>query len=471
MKLYSSMSDAGFKVAETGSDILLDGMFATQAVSVALDDLARLRTMMSFEVALAEAEATLGIIPVTAAKHIASCARPEQMDVSALAAAAARAGNIAIPFVAAFTSLIAKDNPEAARYVHWGATSQDVIDTATILQLQEAIMAIKIDLLRLEQTLAGITEDHVETVLPGRTWLQHAVPTTFGLKAAGWLTAVTQARRHLETAVARASYIQFGGAVGTLASLDGRGVEVAAELARRLNLNVPPLPWHTLRGDLAACGSALGILCGALGKLARDLSLMMQTEIAEILPPGGKEQGGSSTMPHKRNPVGCAIALSAATQAPGLVATMLSAMVQAHERGLGGWHAEWQTLPTLLRLTSASAAHMADTVETMEIRPDAMRDDLGKTHGLMMAEAISMALAERLGRETAHHLLQELTKKAVRRNVPLDAVLQEDDRVTTILSTDDINRLMDPSGYLGNARNFCIRSVEAWRNGENKKCS
>ncbi|NHN86348.1 3-carboxy-cis,cis-muconate cycloisomerase [Acetobacter musti] len=465
------MSDARFETAGTGSDILLDGMFTTQAVSAALDDQARLRTMMAFEVALAEAEAALDIIPVQAARHIAFCARPEGINVPALAAAAARAGNIAIPFVAAFTAMVARENSEAARYVHWGATSQDVIDTATILQLQEAVMAIRADLQRLEQTLAGITKDHIGTVLPGRTWLQHAVPTTFGLKAAGWLTAVTRARWHLEAAVAQASCVQFGGAAGTLASLDGRGIEVAAELARRLKLGVPPLPWHTLRSDLAACGSALGILCGALGKLARDLSLMMQTEIAETLPPGGKGQGGSSTMPHKRNPVGCAIALSVATQAPGLVATLLSAMVQEHERGLGGWHAEWQTLPALLRLTSASAAQMADTVEAMEICPDAMRNDLGKTRGLMMAEAVSMELANRLGREAAHHLLQQLTRTAVKRNVTLDTVLREDDRVTAILSPDDISRLMNPAGYLGNARAFCIRALEAWRNGGNEECS
>ncbi|WP_220795155.1 3-carboxy-cis,cis-muconate cycloisomerase [Gluconacetobacter sacchari] len=452
--------------AEPEGDRLLDGMFATPAVLVALDDGARLRTMLAFEVALAAAQADLGIVPRDAADMIAACASPKAFDIAAIAQAAGRAGNIAIPFVAAFTAIVARRDGAAARYVHWGATSQDVIDTATVLQLRAAVSALRIDLLRLETALARIVADHAATVLPGRTWLQHAVPTTLGLKAAGWLTAVAAARRAVDDAAARAASLQFGGAAGTLASLTGQGLDVARRVAARLDLRLPPLPWHTLRGELAACGGALGVLCGALGKLARDLSLMMQTEIVELLPPGGKGQGGSSTMPHKRNPVGCAIALSVATQAPGLVATLLSAMVQEHERGLGGWHAEWQTLPALLRLAAASAARMAETVEGTEIRPGAMRADLGRTHGLMMAEAVSMDLARSIGKEDAHHVLEEASRTALAEGRPLEQVLKQDRRVTVALSADEIGRLMDPAHYLGNARDFCERALQAWRGGE-----
>ncbi|WP_220791762.1 3-carboxy-cis,cis-muconate cycloisomerase [Gluconacetobacter dulcium] len=460
------MSDTMPASFATGGDRLLDGMFATPATLAALGDRGRLDAMLRFEVALAEAQAALGLVPAEAARVIAGCADPDAFAIPDLATAAARAGNIAIPFVSALTALVAQRDAAAARYVHWGATSQDVIDTATVLQLRAAVHACRVDLLRLETGLATIVEAHAATVLPGRTWLQHAVPTTLGLKAAGWLTALSAARREVDAAVARAACLQFGGAAGTLASLGGRGLEIAHGMATRLDLRLPALPWHTLRGELAGCGGALGVLCGVLGKLARDLSLMMQTEIAELLPPGGKGQGGSSTMPHKRNPVGCAIALSVATQAPGLVATLMAAMVQEHERGLGGWHAEWQTLPALLRLTAASAAQMAATVDGMEIHPLAMQADLGRTHGLMMAEAVSMELARGIGKEAAHHVLEEASRTALARGVGLEQVLKQDDRVTGALSAEAIAQLMDPAHYLGNAKEFCARALQAWRGGE-----
>lgn len=470
MKLCFSMSDAFYSPEESGSDLLLRGMFSTLPVCTSLNDQAQLKAMVAFEVALAQAEATLGLIPEEAAQGIAAHAQVENLDIPALALEARAAGNVAIPFVKRLTALIAEQDTEAARYVHWGATSQDVLDTATVLQLRNAVSYIRQDCIELEHCLAGLVIKYQDTILPGRTWLQHAVPTTFGLKAAGWLTAASDARYGLEGALQKACMLQFGGAAGTLASLQNRGLGVAECLARSLDLTLPPLPWHTLRGPLVECGSALGLLCGVMGKLARDLSLMMQTEVAELSPPGGKAQGGSSTMPHKKNPVDCAIALSVATQAPGLVSTLFSCMVQEHERGLGGWHAEWQTLPALLRLTAASVERMKHTVTCMQVLPAVMGHNLEKTHGLTMAESVSMALAVQLGKEKAHHILQELSHQATDNDQPLFDFLMKDSRITTVLSYEKISSLMNPSHYLGSSQVFCERALEAWRKRNNAEC-
>ncbi|HKW55633.1 MAG TPA: 3-carboxy-cis,cis-muconate cycloisomerase, partial [Stellaceae bacterium] len=424
-------------------------------------DRARLQAMLDFEAALAAAEARVGVIPAAAATAIAGKCRAALFDAPALALAAARAGNLAIPLVKQLTALVAASDAEAARFVHWGATSQDAIDTGLVLQLRQALDPIEADLARLADALAALAAVHKETPLIGRTWLQQALPITFGLKAAGWLDAVERHRRRLAALKPRLLALQFGGAVGTLASLGERGLAVAEALAQELKLSLPALPWHGERDRVAELATTLGLLCGTLGKIARDISLMMQTELGEVLEPAGEGRGGSSTMPHKRNPVACAVVLAAATRAPGLVATLLAAMVQEHERGLGGWHAEWVALPELVILTAGALAQLADAIAGLEIHPERMRDNLDATHGLIMAEAVTMALAPKLGRLAAHERVEAACKRALAEGRHLRDVLAEDDAVTAELGPDGLDRVLDPRHYLGSAAALIERALAA----------
>src|SRR3954470_10398786 len=438
---------------------LLGPLFGTLEALAAFGDAARLQGMLDFEAGLARAQARLGVIPAAAAPAIAARARAGLFDAAEIGRAAAKAGNPAIPLVKRLTALVAEQDEAAARFVHWGATSQDAMDTGLVLQLRAFLGPLEADLGRLAAGLARLAGKHRDTAMVGRTWLQQALPTTFGLKAAGWLDAVGRHRRRLAEVRPR----QLGGAAGTLASLGGRGLEVADALAGELGLAAPALPWHGARDRVAELAAWLGLLVGTLGKVARDWSLMMQTEVGEVLEPAGEGRGGSSTMPHKRNPVAAAAVLAAAVRAPGLVATMLSAMVQEHERGLGGWHAEWETLPELAVLAAGALRQAAETVEGLEVDRGRMRANLGLTRGLVMAEAVQMALGAKLGRQQAHGLVERASKRAVAEGRELGAVLAEDGTVAAALAPGELDRLLDPSTYLGVAGAFVDRALAAAR--------
>jgi 3-carboxy-cis,cis-muconate cycloisomerase len=351
--------------------------------------------------------------------------------------------------VTRLAALVAAEDAEAARYVHWGATSQDAMDTGFVLQLRGFLAGLEGDLRRLAVALARLAETHRGTALAGRTWLQHALPVTLGLKAAGWLDATGRHRTRLSEVASRALVLQFGGAAGTLAALGERGLEVAEALAGELSLPLPALPWHAHRDRMAEVATGLGLLVGTLGKIARDVSLLMQTEVAEAFEPGGAGRGGSSTMPHKRNPVAAAVVLAAALRAPGLVATLLSAMVQEHERGLGGWHAEWETLPALCALGAGALRQTLETIEGLELDPARMRANLEATHGQILAEAVTMALGSRIGRLAAHELVEHACRHAAATRRHLGAVLAEDPAVTAHLTRADLDRLLDPCQYVG----------------------
>ena len=438
---------------------LLGGLSTTPAMAALLDDGARLQAMLDFESALAHAEAECGVIPAHAARVIAQHCDAARLDIAALSQDVAQAGNAAIPLVRQLTALVASADPEAARFVHWGATSQDAIDTGSVLQIRAASALLDGELGRLQASLASLARDHAGLVMPGRTWLQHALPVTFGLKAAGWLQAAAQARAMLAHAAARAAMLQFGGAAGTLASLGDRGLAVSGVLADRLRLTLPALPWHADRTRLVGVAANLGVVCGALGKIARDIALLMQSDVGEAFEPAQAGKGGSSTMPHKRNPVGCAIALSAAARAPGLVATMLSAMPQEHERGLGGWQAEWETWPALFGLAAASAGSLADIAEGLELRPERMAQNLDRTGGLILAEAVSMALAEFVGRAQAHEIVEAASRRAIAEGLALGAVLRQEPRVGAHLSGARIASLLSPAAYLGMTSAFIERAL------------
>lgn len=442
---------------------LLEPLLGSPVVGPIFADRGRLQGMLDFEAALAAAEARLGVIPDAAALPIAAKCRAELFDFEALARATGRAGNPAIPLVRSLTALVAAEDADAARFVHWGATSQDVMDTGLVLQLRAALGQIETDLKRAADTLAGLAERHKLTPLPGRTWLQHALPITFAVKAAGWLDAVERHRQRLLEIKPRLLVLQFGGAAGTLAALGDRGLGVAEALAAELGLGLPDLPWHAERDRLAEFAAYLGILTGTMGKIARDVSLLMQTEVAEAFEPAGEGRGGSSTMPHKRNPVAAAAILAAATRAPGLVATMLAAMPQEHERGLGGWHAEWSALPELVILAAGALTQTADTLAGLEIDAVRMRANIDATHGLMMAEAVTMALGARTGRLEAHTRVEAACRRAVAEGRHLRAVLAEDGEVMAQLATTDLDRLFDPVNYLGAAPQLVERVLAARR--------
>jgi 3-carboxy-cis,cis-muconate cycloisomerase len=428
---------------------LLAPMLSSAAMRAVCDDAACLQNMLDFEAALARAEAAIGVIPDSAAGPIADACRTESFDLAALAEAATRSGNLAIPLVKALTANVAKADAEAARYVHWGATSQDVIDTATMLTLRAAIGALLADIDRAVAGFATLARQHRTTAVVARTWLQHALPMPFGLKLAEYAAALHRSRKRLQRLRRETLALQFGGAAGTLAALGDQGMPVAEKLAGLLNLPLPDAPWHTHRDRIAEAASVFAILAGSCGKIARDVSLMMQTDVAEAFEPSGKGRGGSSTMPHKRNPVAAASALAAATMAPNLAATIFAAQVGDHERSAGPWHAEWPTLPMLLLVTSGGLAAIVDIAEGLEVDAARMRVNLDATRGLIMAEAVTFALAEKIGKSDAHHLIEAASKKAVAGKMHLRDVLTADSNVTAHLGVEKLAILFEPMAYQG----------------------
>ena len=428
-------------------------------MSDAFSTRARVQAMLDVEAALAEVEAAVGIIPPPAGRAIRAAGRAELYDTAALADEARRAGNAAIPLVQHLTRRVASQDADAARYVHWGATSQDIVDTALSLQLRGAIPPILADLQRAASAAAQHARRFAGTPMAGRTWLQQATPTTFGLKAAGWMAALSRVREDLRIAFEGALVLQFGGASGTLAALGERGPEVAAALGASLDLRVPDLPWHAHRDRIGALACALGVAAGTLGKIGRDLALLAQTEVGEAYDPA-TDAGGSSSMPHKRNPVRAAAAVAAAIRAPGLVATVLGAMPQEHERGFGGWQAEWDAVPELVSAVAESADAIADALQRLVVDSDRMQTNLAITRGLVLAEAIAMRLAPHLGKADAHALVDRACRRAVVEKRALAEILAEVPEVTAVLDPGEIARVLSPESYLGAARAFVAKALE-----------
>lgn len=438
-----------------------DTLFTTEAMRALFADRARIARMLDFEAALAQAEAAVGVIPQSAADAIARQCDVRKFDVDALRRDAQQAGNLAIPLVAALTANVAAADAGAKGYVHWGTTSQDVIDTGLVLQLRDALALIDAGLARLGSALATQVRRHDRTVLAGRTWLQQALPMTLGVKLAGFLSALDRHRARLAATRQRALVVQLGGAAGTLASLQGRGLAVTEALAQRLSLGVPDMPWHAQRDRLCDVASSLGMLTATLGKLGRDLALLAQTEVGEAFEPAAPGRGGSSTMPQKRNPVGAAIAIAAAVRVPGLVATMLAAAVQEHERGLGNWPAEWETLPEIVLLTAGALGAMADAAEGLDIDVARMRVNLDLTQGQIFAEAIQTALAPAIGRDTAHALVAGACRRAAAERLHLRDILASEPGVSALLDAQTLDRLFDPAAYLGESLAFVDRVLAA----------
>jgi 3-carboxy-cis,cis-muconate cycloisomerase len=442
---------------------LIESLSTTSALAELFSDRSILQAMLDFETALARVQGALQVIPQSAADAIARSAKAEDFDAVALAEAALRAGTPAIPLVQQLTERVRLLDPAAAGYVHWGATSQDVCDTALVLLLCRAKSILGSDLTRLEQALVRLSEQHSRTVMLGRTLMQPAPPITFGLKAAGWLGVVHRSRLRLEGAFEQTQVLQFGGASGTLAALGDQGLAVAEALTRELNLALPDAPWHAHRDRFGVLICACGVLAGALAKMARDIVLLAQEEVKEVAEGKSEGRGGSSAMPHKRNPIGCITALAAAGRVPALVSSFLSGMVQEHERAAGAWQAEWSIVTGVIGATGLAAASMAEVAEGLTVDAARMRTNIEATRGAVFAERAAILLARKLGRDAAHKLLEQATRQATEQGRRLSEVLREMGEVTDAVNSAALDDLEQPEQYLGSAEEFRRRLLAAAR--------
>jgi len=421
---------------------LIDGFGSITALSVVFSNAAVIGAMHRFESALAAAQARLGMVPQSAAAAIANAG---EIDAASLAEEARSSASLAIPFVKVLAERVLQTDPDAAGFVHWGATSQDVLDTALILLIREARQVLTHDHTRLERALRGLSDQHADTVMLARTLLQPAVPTTFGYKAAGWYGGVHRSWRSLSQAFDEALQLQFGGAAGTLAAYGALGPELAAELAKELELSEPSAPWHTHRDRLASLIAHCGVYAGSLTKIARDVSLLMQAEIAEVAERGG----GSSAMPNKRNPSGSVVALAAAARVPGLVAAFLASMAQEHERAAGGWQSEWPIVGGSDPATGSALTSVADAIEGLTVDPGRTRANIEATQGAVFAEKAAMLLAPQIGRIQAQSLVAEALKgKNLREGIAL------------LLTPDQPGSIDHPEDYLGAAEIFRRRLLK-----------
>ncbi len=492
---------------------LLRGQFASDTVSRHFDDAALLAAMARFETALAAAQADVGLVPRAAAERIERVAvarfgaaaavdpaRPPAVDPAhrhaaaargsargagrsddagvvgdgddpfapaTLAAGARRAGALAIPFVKALTDAVARDDAEAARWVHWGATSQDVADSALALQAAVAGAELQAQLARVGDRLAALADAHRGDAIVGRTLLQPAVPVTFGWKAACWLSPLPRVRASLSRALEDARALQLGGAAGTRAALRGTGDAVAGALAARLGLADPAISWHGSRDRVARLGAELALATGAMARIGRDLSLLMQGEVGEVFEPGGDGRGGSSAMPHKRNPVAAMLALQAGLRAPGLAATLLAQQAGEHERGLGTWQADWWTLGALFECAGSATEAIGEALEGLRVEPAAMRANLERTGGFVFAEGVTVALADAIGRPAARAEMDAVCADALARGATLREALgrarEQRPALAAALPESMLDALFDVRAQRGDADAMIDRAIATWR--------
>ncbi|MDY7540238.1 3-carboxy-cis,cis-muconate cycloisomerase [Undibacterium sp. RTI2.1] len=427
---------------------IFEHFLTTPDMIAVFDDAAIVQAMLQFEAALAKAQAAEGIIPETAARDIASVCNAQLYNIPVMVNASRRAGSLAIPLVKELTKTVALYSEESATHVHWGSTSQDVIDTAMVLATRQAISLIERDLQVLIQRLMQLAEQHLHTPILARTLMQPAQVTSFGFKLISWLAPLVRAREQLRQTATRALALQLGGAVGTLAVMGAKGPAVATRMAVDLGLILPPAAWHTQRDEWVRLGLEVAVLVGSLGKIATDLSLLAQGEIAELAEPSGKGRGGSSAMPHKRNPVSCMIALAAAARAPQRAAALLANMGQEHERGLGNWQAELAEWPGLFLSAHGAVNALSEAMAGLQVDTGRMLVNIDALQGLVFAESISIYLASVIGRPKAHSLMETLTQKAVADHTHLldvvTEVVRNDARLSEVIDLAILQKLFDP---------------------------
>ena len=425
-------------------------LFGDEVINGHFSDQAYIRALVDVEIALARAEARVGVIPTTAAEQIAA-AKADKIDIAALAKGTLRSG---FPIIALVQELRKQVGADAAPYVHWGATTQDIMDTACVLQMRSAIELMRGRVTAIVKGLSALAERHRSTVLAGRTHSQQALPVTFGLKAAGWLAPLLRHLERLAEIESRLLVVQFGGAAGTLAALGDKGLAVMQALAKELKLAVPVMPWHAQRDSLVEFAGWLSLVTGSLAKMAQDIILMAQSEVGEVGESGEQGRGGSSTMPQKSNPITSELILAAARTNAGLLAALHNAQIQEHERGTHGWQVEWLTLPQMIMLTGGALKHAVYLAENLQVDAAAMSANIANANDVILAEAAVFALAHTMPRPQAEALVKNACVTAVAENTPLVEVVRRlvGDSIPT--GAVDWQALARPENYLGEAANF-----------------
>jgi 3-carboxy-cis,cis-muconate cycloisomerase len=434
-------------------------LYGSDAMRAVFDETAQTQRMLDAEAALAKVQAELGIIPKEAAIAIEQAARIENLRTDELAASAR---NVGYPVVGLVKGL-SRAAGEAGGWTHWGATTQDIMDSATVLQVRAGLALVRAELVAIVDALAAQAERHRHTVMAGRTHLQHALPVTFGLKCAIWAQPLLAHVERLDQLRPRVELVSFAGAAGTLASLGPQGIAVMEGLAAALGLGAPAAPWHVARDGVAEAVGFLGLVCGSLAKIATDIILLAQTEVAEVTEPYVAGRGSSSTMPQKRNPIASEYILAAARTVQALVPVMQGAMAQDHERATGPWQAEMLALPQCFVLAHGALLHTRSIAEGMVVDAARMRRNLDATGGMIVAEAVMMGLAPKLGRGEAHHVVKHACDAALAEDIPLAEALGREASVTAMLDAEAIARLVDPSAYLGSTDAFIDRVLAAVR--------
>jgi 3-carboxy-cis,cis-muconate cycloisomerase len=428
------------------SDIFKD-MFGTAEMRAVFSDDSLIRSYVQVEIALAVAQGRLGVIPREAADAIAQLAPSVTLDRAALKH---EAENVGYPILGLVRQLSAKLG-DAGRYVHWGATTQDIMDTATVLQVRAGLAIVERDIAGVSAALARLAAKYRDTAMPGRTHLQQALPITFGYKCAIWLSMMDRHAARLRELKPRVLVAQLGGAAGTLASLGDKGLDVRRDYARELKLGDPPITWHVARDAVVETVNLLGLVTGSLGKVGFDMMLMMATEIAEAFEPFATHRGASSTMPQKRNPISSEILLANAKAVRQHAGLMLDAMIQDFERATGPWHVEWMAIPESFILAAGSLAQAKFMLEGLLVDESRMRQNLDLTQGLIVAEAVMMGLAPHFGRQQAHDIVYEACREALAQGRSLLDVLKANAAVAGALPEERLRALCDPANYLGSA--------------------
>jgi 3-carboxy-cis,cis-muconate cycloisomerase len=429
-------------------------LFSDAAISALLTDEAFVSALVEVEVALARAQARVGVIPAAAAEQI-SRVKAAQIDITALTKGTIRSG---FPIIALVQQIRRQAGDEAAPYVHWGATTQDIMDTAAVLQMRAASELFKPAILNIIRRLSELAQRHRTTVMAGRTHGQQALPITFGLKVTSWIAPMLRHVERLDEILPRLLVVQFGGAAGTLAALGDKGLAVSEALADELKLAVPVMPWHAQRDSLVEFGSWLSLVTGSLGKMAQDVILLAQTEVGEVAESGEQGRGGSSTMPQKSNPITSELMLAAARTNASLLSALHHAQIQEHERATHAWQVEWLTLPQMMILTGGALKHALDLAQNLQVDEAAMRVNMARANDVVLAEAVVFALAKAMPRAKAEEMVKKACGIAISEATPLIDVVKE--TVAVPDGTVDWQALADPANYLGEAEKIIDRVLD-----------
>jgi len=433
-------------------------MFGTEEMHKLFSDEETILFYLNVEAALARSQSSLGIIPKEAGAKITEACKLDIIDWKKLEKRTSIVGYPILPLVEQLSSAV-KDG--YGQYCHWGATTQDIMDTADVLQIRKGLELLSSDLNGIANALVKIIKDHLTTPMAGRTHLQHALPVSFGYKASTWLSGIDRHIKRLEQIKSRVFHLSFFGAAGTLASLgEENGLKTQNALAKELDLNVPDVSWHSIRDNFCEITGWLAIVGASLGKIAYDIMLMMQSEIQEVAEPFLHGRGSSSTMPQKRNPISSEIMLACSKLLREQHSSMLDAMVLDHERATGQWHVEWSALPNSFIIASSSFRSARYLLEGLEISPDNMKKNINQTKGLIVAEAVMMALAPHIGRQVAHDLVYDCCRKSIKNNIPfIDTLISEDD-ISNVFNKNELLEIIDPKNYLGAAPAMASRLLK-----------